>query len=233
MSRSRALNLSGSVLRVSPAVQALLPAPVTHAGPVDSPGCGGQLSATVASDYRQSMPAGDASMDSQLHDLYAQAEAARKQSRLLAAELRALWRKTSEHWQLIRAAWDHTEQIQAQRLAVRSHPDLLQYSAYARLQARLASLPVIEQAKGVIMAKYGWPEDQAFEALRRASQRENIKVRELAARIVAQTARPAPAPRKAGPAPAPRQARPVAAAAPAGGGAISPLYPGTAADRPA
>jgi ANTAR domain-containing protein len=50
--------------------------------------------------------------------------------------------------------------------------DRLRYSAYARLQARLASMPVIEQAKGIIMAHCGWPEDQAFDALRRASQRE-------------------------------------------------------------
>jgi len=61
-------------------------------------------------------------------------------------------------------------------------------------------MPVIEQAKGIIMARYGWPEDQAFDALRRASQRENIKVRDLAASIVAQAARSAPAKRNAGPA---------------------------------
>jgi AmiR/NasT family two-component response regulator len=31
-------------------------------------------------------------------------------------------------------------------------------------------MPVIEQAKGIIMAQCGLPEDQAFDALRRASQ---------------------------------------------------------------
>jgi hypothetical protein len=51
---------------------------------------------------------------------------------------------------------------------------------------------VIEQAKGIIMAQSGWPEDQAFEALRRASQRENMKLRDLAAKIVARTVRLAP-----------------------------------------
>jgi hypothetical protein len=65
---------------------------------------------------------------------------------------------------------------------------------------------VIEQAKGIIMAQCGWPEDQAFDALRRASQRENVKVRDLAAQIVAKTARPASAQRLAGPAPADRPA---------------------------
>jgi len=59
---------------------------------------------------------------------------------------------------------------------------------------------VIEQAKGIVMAKYGWSDDQAFDALRRASQRENIKVRDLADSIVAQAARSASARRKAGPA---------------------------------
>jgi hypothetical protein len=52
-------------------------------------------------------------------------------------------------------------------------------------------MPVIEQAKGIIMAQSGWSEDQAFEALRRASQRENLKLRDLAAQIVARTVRPA------------------------------------------
>jgi AmiR/NasT family two-component response regulator len=39
------------------------------------------------------------------------------------------------------------------------------------LRARLASLPVIEQAKGILMARYGWPGDLAFEVLRRVSRR--------------------------------------------------------------
>ena len=67
----------------------------------------------------------------------------------------------------------------------------MQYSAHARLQARLASMPVIEQAKGVIMAQFGWTEEQAFDALRKASQASNIRVRDLAAMIVARTVRPA------------------------------------------
>ena len=43
------------------------------------------------------------------------------------------------------------------------------------------------------MAQVGWPQDQAFDALRRASQRENINARDLAAEIVANTTRTAPA----------------------------------------
>jgi hypothetical protein len=55
--------------------------------------------------------------------------------------------------------------------------------------SKLQSLPVIEQAKGVIMARNGLTADQAFDWLCRASKQENIKVRELAARITASATR--------------------------------------------
>jgi hypothetical protein len=57
-------------------------------------------------------------------------------------------------------------------------------SAYAHLLARFESQPVIEQAKGVLMASTPCDADTAFDILRRASQRENIPLREVAARIV-------------------------------------------------
>jgi hypothetical protein len=57
-------------------------------------------------------------------------------------------------------------------------------SVFARLQARLESLPVIEQAKGVLMARTGCQPDEAFDILRRASQRTNVKVRDLAQDVV-------------------------------------------------
>ena len=62
--------------------------------------------------------------------------------------------------------------------------DRLRESAFARLQARLESMPVIEQAKGILMAQSNCGPDEAFEMLRRASQRMNVKVSVLAARIV-------------------------------------------------
>jgi len=46
--------------------------------------------------------------------------------------------------------------------------DLLGHSAYARLVARVESMPLIEQAKGIIMAESGCPANKAFDALRRA-----------------------------------------------------------------
>jgi AmiR/NasT family two-component response regulator len=134
-------------------------------------------------------------MASDTSDLYAQAQAAREQSLLLGGRLQVTRRQASESWQLIQVSWNQAERIRARRMLARTDPDRLRYSAYARLQAQLASLPVIEQAKGIMMAKNGWTEDQAFDALRRASQRKNIKVRDLAAFVVASTARPARAQR--------------------------------------
>ena len=61
---------------------------------------------------------------------------------------------------------------------------VLHDSAYARLMARLESLPLIEQAKGILVAQAGCHPDEAFKLLKAASQRSNVKVRDLAAEIV-------------------------------------------------
>jgi GAF domain-containing protein len=53
-----------------------------------------------------------------------------------------------------------------------------------QLREAMASRAEIEQAKGVIMAQSGIPADAAFEVLVRASQRENRKLRDIAADIV-------------------------------------------------
>ena len=66
--------------------------------------------------------------------------------------------------------------------------EILHDSAIARLQARLDSMPVIEQAKGILMAQRRCGPDEAFDLLRRASQYTNVKVHVLAAQIVEQTA---------------------------------------------
>jgi hypothetical protein len=165
------------------------------------------------------MPAGKASMEGQVHDLYAQARAARKQAQHLAGELAGSQRRIRENLQRIQESWSETARLLARRQESCTDQDRLRYSASARLQARLASMPVIEQAKGILMAQYGWREDQAFEALRRVSQRENIKLRDLAACIVARATRPAPAGRRpAGAAStAPQGSREFAARADSGG----------------
>jgi hypothetical protein len=66
----------------------------------------------------------------------------------------------------------------------RSHREVLRESAFARLYARQETMPVIEQAKGIVMAQHRCGPEDAFDLLRRASQRANVKVRELAAQIV-------------------------------------------------
>jgi GAF domain-containing protein len=52
------------------------------------------------------------------------------------------------------------------------------------LQQALQNRAVIDQAKGKLMASAGCTADEAFELLVKASQRENVKVREIALRIV-------------------------------------------------
>jgi hypothetical protein len=91
-----------------------------------------------------------------------------------------------------------------------TRPSCPRHSLIERLQARLASQPVIEQAKGMLMARQGCDPDEAFDILRRASQRTNTPVRELAKHLVASTARPARSGAGSG-----RLAAPAAAPAPA------------------
>ena len=56
----------------------------------------------------------------------------------------------------------------------------------ARLRARMQTMPVIEQAKGILMAEQRCGPDEAFDLLRQASQRTNVKVHVLAALLVEQ-----------------------------------------------
>ena len=57
-------------------------------------------------------------------------------------------------------------------------------SAFARLLAKQETMAVIEQAKGIVMAQQRCGPDEAFDLLRRASQRLNIKLHVLATQIV-------------------------------------------------
>lgn len=57
-----------------------------------------------------------------------------------------------------------------------------------RLGEAMQSRATIEQAKGILMASQQCGPDAAFELLVRASQRENVKLRDIAARIVARAA---------------------------------------------
>lgn len=61
-----------------------------------------------------------------------------------------------------------------------------------QLQEAMASRAAIEQAKGIVMATTRCSPDRAFEILVKASQRENRKLRDIAAEIVARHSAPAP-----------------------------------------
>jgi hypothetical protein len=133
--------------------------------------------------------AGDGGWESRFEELFVSAREARSRARDTVRRTEAAMQENRAAWQLYQQAGARAEQLCELWLSGRR--DAMRYSAHARLQARLASMPVIEQAKGVIMAQFGWTEDEAFDALRKASQRSNVRVRDLAVAIVARTAQPA------------------------------------------
>jgi len=59
----------------------------------------------------------------------------------------------------------------------------------AQLEVAVRSRAVIEQAKGIIMAEHHCSGEVAFKLLVNLSQRENVKIRELAQRLVDRTVR--------------------------------------------
>jgi GAF domain-containing protein len=58
------------------------------------------------------------------------------------------------------------------------------------LETALRSRSIIDQAMGVIMAQARISADEAFEILRRRSQAANIKLRDIAASVIAEATRP-------------------------------------------
>jgi GAF domain-containing protein len=58
------------------------------------------------------------------------------------------------------------------------------YNLTEHLREALESRDVIGQAKGILMARRGCTPDAAFEALRKASQRRNVKLRDVAEGVV-------------------------------------------------
>ena len=63
-------------------------------------------------------------------------------------------------------------------------------STIDNLREALTSRAQIDQAKGVMMALHGYDTDAAFEAISQISQRDNIKVREVARLLLEQVQRP-------------------------------------------
>src|SRR3954454_20646698 len=60
------------------------------------------------------------------------------------------------------------------------------------LRQKLASLPVIEQAKGLLMGLYGVDADTAFTILQRWSSHTNTKLRCLSAELIDAASNPGP-----------------------------------------
>jgi ANTAR domain len=96
----------------------------------------------------------------------------------------ATWRESRALRLLSAQARARAQITRHQARRIRSRQEVLRYSALARLQARMATMPVIEQAKGIIMAQQRCGPEEAFDLLRRASQRVNVKLHVLAAQIV-------------------------------------------------
>jgi GAF domain-containing protein len=67
----------------------------------------------------------------------------------------------------------------------------------AGMRAAMATRAVIEQAKGILMERHKYTEDQAFTELSRASQNMNIKLRDVADELVHTGALPERPPRPA------------------------------------
>ncbi|MFI6031787.1 ANTAR domain-containing protein [Amycolatopsis magusensis] len=55
----------------------------------------------------------------------------------------------------------------------------------AQRRRQLASLPKIEQAKGMLMLLQSWDEQRAFATLKAVSQATNVKVHDVASIVVA------------------------------------------------
>ncbi|GIG29689.1 ANTAR domain-containing protein [Cellulomonas marina] len=65
------------------------------------------------------------------------------------------------------------------------YDDLVAREVDSAVRASVVHRGQIEQAKGIVVAELGLGEDQAFALLRRLSNESNVKLREVAGRIVA------------------------------------------------
>jgi len=95
------------------------------------------------------------------------------------------------------SAFDSEDFDVAQQFATQSAFVLANAQAYwdsrvlsENLQTAMESRSVIEQAKGVIMSAQGKSADEAFRVLVAQSQHENIKLRDIAKRVVDDASRP-------------------------------------------
>lgn len=95
-----------------------------------------------------------------------------------------------------KAAGAFDDDDQAAGLVFAAHAAIALSSALhtEQMEEALRSRDVIGQAKGMLMAREGVDAEAAFAMLKRASQRLNVKLREVAAQIVASGSTPGSAP---------------------------------------
>jgi ANTAR domain/GAF domain len=90
--------------------------------------------------------------------------------------------------QQITAAVPFAEQLAAAIISVEAHRST---ATLARdLAEAMRSRAVIEQAKGILMADHGIDEDQAFQRLAELASHANVKLREVARRLVQERSNP-------------------------------------------
>ena len=77
-------------------------------------------------------------------------------------------------------AVDRARAVRGQIRQCRSQREILRISPVARR----GCIPVIEQAKGIVMAQQGCRPEEAFDLLHRASQRADVRVHVLAVQVV-------------------------------------------------
>ena len=87
-------------------------------------------------------------------------------------------------------AFDPEDQAMATVFAAHAAVALSAARREEQFHQALASRDVIGQAKGLLMAREGITADEAFETLRRGSQRLNIKLREVAERVAGASEEP-------------------------------------------
>ena len=83
-----------------------------------------------------------------------------------------------------RDAFDDQDIAVASVFAAHAAVALVTAKREEQLEGKAASRDVIGMAKGIVMARQKVSDDEAFDILRRASQRMNVKLRELAERVV-------------------------------------------------
>jgi GAF domain-containing protein len=86
---------------------------------------------------------------------------------------------TSEAVALAEIFASHASQASQVASAFFRHRDLAE-----QMREAMRSRAVIEQAKGVLMARHKVTADAAFDLLREASQRMNVKLRQIAQQVV-------------------------------------------------